>query len=170
VLAKRGAITESWWRKGSGGSDLSLRSELYTEDGFRQLVVAIEAMPTFFGSLGEFEDHGERGLVWETSVGTHGAVTEFAWVSSLGTPPWSSANVFSALLSVFAINGHIVNDFNDRPSALLRRTGNNLDLRSLEAPIRELIEPWPKYGVAPKYDGTNRLDRTNAPLIEMSFA
>jgi hypothetical protein len=37
--------------------------ELYTEDGFRQLVVAIEAMPTFFGSLGEFEDHGERGLV-----------------------------------------------------------------------------------------------------------
>jgi hypothetical protein len=37
--------------------------ELYTEDGFRQLVVAIEAMPTFFGSLGEFEDHGERDLV-----------------------------------------------------------------------------------------------------------
>jgi hypothetical protein len=49
------------------GSGLSLRSddldsigELYTEDDFRQLVVAIEAMPTSFGSLGELEDHGER--------------------------------------------------------------------------------------------------------------
>ena len=56
--------------KGSGGSGLSLRSdnfdsvgELYPEDNFRQLVVAIEAPPTFFGSLGELEDHGERGLV-----------------------------------------------------------------------------------------------------------
>jgi hypothetical protein len=38
-------------------------SELYTEDDFRQLVVAIEATPTFFGSLGELEDHGERGFV-----------------------------------------------------------------------------------------------------------
>jgi len=54
----------------SGGSDLSLRSdnldsvgELYTEDNFRQLVVAIEATPTFFGSLSELENHGERGLV-----------------------------------------------------------------------------------------------------------
>jgi len=49
---------------------LSLRSdnfdfvrEVYTEDDFRQLVVAIEATPTFFGSLGELEDHGERSLV-----------------------------------------------------------------------------------------------------------
>ena len=33
--------------------------ELYTEDDFRQLVVAIEATPAFFGSLGELEDHGE---------------------------------------------------------------------------------------------------------------
>ena len=45
---------------------LSLRSdnldsidELYTEDDFRQRVVAIEATPTSFGSLGELEDHGE---------------------------------------------------------------------------------------------------------------
>jgi hypothetical protein len=53
---------------------LSLRSdnldsiaELYTEDDFRQLVVAIEATPTSFGSLGQLqlEDHGERGLVRE---------------------------------------------------------------------------------------------------------
>jgi len=67
--------------EGSGGSGLSLRSdnldsiaELYTEDDFRQLVVAIEATPTSFGSLGELEDHGERGLVRETSFGAHGAV------------------------------------------------------------------------------------------------
>src|SRR5262249_3376313 len=67
-------------KKGSGGGDLSLRSdnldsvgELYTEDDFRQLVVAIEATPTFFGSLGELEDHGERSLAWETSFGAHGA-------------------------------------------------------------------------------------------------
>jgi len=56
--------------KGSGGSGLSLRSdnlhsvgELYPEDDFRQLVVAIEATPISFGSLSELEDHGERGLV-----------------------------------------------------------------------------------------------------------
>jgi hypothetical protein len=54
---------------------LSLRSdnldsiaELYTEDDFRQLVVAIEATPTSFGSLGELEDHGERGLVRERDI------------------------------------------------------------------------------------------------------
>ena len=35
-------------------------AELYTEDDFRQLVVAIEATPTSFVSLGELEDHGER--------------------------------------------------------------------------------------------------------------
>jgi hypothetical protein len=49
-------------------------AELYTEDDFRQLVVAIEATPTSFGSLCELEDHGERGLVRETSFGAHGAV------------------------------------------------------------------------------------------------
>jgi hypothetical protein len=54
---------------GSAGGDLSLRCdnldsvvELYTEDDFRQLVVAIEATPAFFGSLGELEGHGERRL------------------------------------------------------------------------------------------------------------
>ena len=49
--------------------DLDSVGELYTEDDFRQLVVAIEATPTFFGSLGELEDHGERSLVRETSLG-----------------------------------------------------------------------------------------------------
>ena len=50
----------------SGGSGLSLRSddldsvvELYTEDDFRQLVVAAEAMPTFLGGLCELEDHAQ---------------------------------------------------------------------------------------------------------------
>ena len=49
---------------------MSLRSdnldsvdELYTQDNFRQLVVAIEAPPAFFGDLGEFEDQGQRSLV-----------------------------------------------------------------------------------------------------------
>jgi hypothetical protein len=57
------------WRKGSGGSDLSLRSDnldsvskLYTEDDFRQLVAAIEATPTFFGSRGELEDLASAGV------------------------------------------------------------------------------------------------------------
>src|SRR5262249_47375187 len=69
--------------EGSGGSGLSLRSdnldsvgELYTEDDFRQLVVAIESTPVFLGSLGELEDHGERGLVRETSLGAHRAVAD----------------------------------------------------------------------------------------------
>src|SRR5690242_16091527 len=56
---------------GSGGSGLSLRSddldtvcELYAEDEFRQLVVAVEAAPTgLLGILGELEDHRQRRLV-----------------------------------------------------------------------------------------------------------
>ena len=67
--------------EGSGGSGLSLRSddldsvgELYTEDDFRQLVVAVEATPAVLGGLGELEDHGERGLVRKTSLGAHRAV------------------------------------------------------------------------------------------------
>src|SRR5215211_2337420 len=78
-----GAIAESWCRKGSGGSGLSLRSddldsvgELYSEDNFRQLVVTVEAAPAFLGGLGELEDHGECGLVGETSLGAHGAVAD----------------------------------------------------------------------------------------------
>ena len=62
---------------------MSLRSdnldsvgELYTEDDFRQLVVAIEATPAFLGGLGELEDHGERGVVRETSLGAHRAVAD----------------------------------------------------------------------------------------------
>ena len=48
--------------------------EPYTENYFRQLVVAIEAAPAFLGCLGEFEDHGERSLVRKTSLGAHRAV------------------------------------------------------------------------------------------------
>ncbi len=58
--------------RGSGGSGLSLRSddldsvfELYTEDDFRQQVVAAQTIPTFLGGLCQLEDHGEGGLVGE---------------------------------------------------------------------------------------------------------
>lgn len=54
--------------------DLDSVGKLYTEDQFRQLVVAVEVTPAFLGGLGQLEDHGERSLVGETSLGTHGAV------------------------------------------------------------------------------------------------
>jgi hypothetical protein len=48
---------------------LSLRSdnldsvgELYTKNDFRQLVVAIEATPTFLGGLGERDARTRRGV------------------------------------------------------------------------------------------------------------
>jgi len=56
--------------------DLDSVGELYTKDDFRQLIVTIEATPAFLGGLGELEDHGERGLVRETSFASHGAVTD----------------------------------------------------------------------------------------------
>ena len=62
---------------------MSLRSddfdsvgELYTEDEFRQLAVAVEATPAFLCGLGELEDHGECGLVGETSLGADCAVAD----------------------------------------------------------------------------------------------
>jgi hypothetical protein len=56
--------------------DLDSVGELYTENDFRQLVVAIKAVPAFFGGLGKFEDHGEGSLVRETSLGAHRAVAD----------------------------------------------------------------------------------------------
>src|SRR3984893_12875246 len=56
--------------------DLNSVGEPYTENYFRQLVVAIEARPTFLGLLGQLEDHGERGLVRETSFGAHCSVAD----------------------------------------------------------------------------------------------
>jgi hypothetical protein len=53
--------------------DLDSVSELYTENDFRQLVVTIETTPAFLGGLGKFEDHGKRGLVRKTSLGSHPA-------------------------------------------------------------------------------------------------
>jgi hypothetical protein len=38
-------------------------SELYFQDEFRQLVVAVETAPAFLGCLRELEDHRERRLV-----------------------------------------------------------------------------------------------------------
>src|SRR6266481_5740482 len=67
---------------GSGGSGLSLRSddldsvgEPYTEDDFRQLVVTVETAPASLSGLCKLEDHDQRGLVRETSLRAHGAVT-----------------------------------------------------------------------------------------------
>jgi len=78
---RRGATAKSWWRKGSSGSDLSLRSdnldsvsELYTEDDLRQLVVAIEATPTFFASLGELEELASAVLFKRHPLGAAGTV------------------------------------------------------------------------------------------------
>jgi hypothetical protein len=69
--------------EGAGGSGLSLRfadlnsvGEPSTENYFRQLVVAIEATPAFLGGLGQLEDHGERGLVRETSFGAPCSVAD----------------------------------------------------------------------------------------------
>jgi hypothetical protein len=39
------------------------------------LVVTIEATPAFFGGFGELEDHSECGLVRETSLCAHRAMT-----------------------------------------------------------------------------------------------
>ena len=46
--------------------------ELYTDDQLGQLVVSVEAAPTVLCPLGELEDHGERRLVGEASLGSHG--------------------------------------------------------------------------------------------------
>jgi hypothetical protein len=54
--------------------DLNSVGELYSKDDFRQLVIAIETTPAFFGGLSELEDHRQRGLVRETSLGSHGPV------------------------------------------------------------------------------------------------
>jgi hypothetical protein len=56
--------------------DFDSVGELYTEDDFGQLVVAIEATPASLGGFAELEDHGERGLVGKTSLGTHRAVAD----------------------------------------------------------------------------------------------
>jgi hypothetical protein len=54
--------------------NLNSVSEPYTQYDFRQLAVAVEPSPTFLGSLDEFEQHRERGLIREASLGSHRAV------------------------------------------------------------------------------------------------
>src|SRR6266700_6873487 len=68
-------------RPGSGGSGLSLRSddldsvgELYTEDNFRQLVMAAQTIPTFLCGLCQLVDHSESGLVGKTSPRSDGSM------------------------------------------------------------------------------------------------
>jgi hypothetical protein len=56
----------------------------YSKDDFRQLVIAIETPPAFFGGLSELEDHRQRGLVRETSLGSHGAGFNVSHVANRG--------------------------------------------------------------------------------------
>ena len=49
--------------------------ELYADDQLGQLVVSVETAPSVLCRLGEFEDHGERRLVGEASLGSHGTVS-----------------------------------------------------------------------------------------------
>ena len=49
--------------------------ELYADDRLGQPAVSVEAAPTVLCRLGEFEDHGERRLVGEASLGSHGTVS-----------------------------------------------------------------------------------------------
>jgi hypothetical protein len=51
-------------------------SAIYTQNDFRQLVVAIEATPARLGGLGKIEDHGERRLVLRTLLLAHGPVAD----------------------------------------------------------------------------------------------
>jgi hypothetical protein len=94
---------------------LSLRSdnldsvgELYTEDNFGQLVVTIEATPASLGGLGELEDHGERGLVREASLGAHLQLASYGvgfhsyTEAHLGTDNELVRNILLALLASLA--------------------------------------------------------------------
>jgi len=55
-------------RRGRSGDDLYSVDELHTCDQLWQLVVAVEAAPTFLRGLNELEHHGERGLVREAAL------------------------------------------------------------------------------------------------------
>ena len=50
-------------RRGRIADHLDPVSELDTLDQFWQLVMAVDAAPTFLGAFDKLEDHGERGLV-----------------------------------------------------------------------------------------------------------
>src|SRR3977135_3377267 len=94
------AIIESWCRKGSGGSGLSLRfddfnsvGEPYTENYFRQLVVAIEATPAFLGGLPQLGSWRARScsrdILWSALFGGGPSRMSFRW-------GWSFADASSA--------------------------------------------------------------------------
>jgi hypothetical protein len=55
--------------------DFDTVGELYTENNFRQLDMAVEPAPALFGRFGELEDHGEGGLVRQAALGAHSSVT-----------------------------------------------------------------------------------------------
>src|ERR1700750_117298 len=56
------------------GDDLDPVVECHTKNEFWQLVVAIETAPAFLCALDQFEDHGERGPVRQTTLRSDGAV------------------------------------------------------------------------------------------------
>ena len=57
------------------GDDLDSVGEHHTCDQLWQLVVAVEAAPTFLRGLDELEDHRERGLVREAALRSDRAVS-----------------------------------------------------------------------------------------------
>jgi len=66
ALAAFDAFVESW------GVKYDKAAECLIKD---REAVTIETAPTSLGSFREFEDHGQRGLVRETTFRAHGAVT-----------------------------------------------------------------------------------------------
>ena len=117
---------ESWCRFRSGGGLRLLPDgfdsvdELYADDQLGQLVVSVEAAPTVLCRLGEFEDHGERRLVGEASLGSHGTAgltrTGFSTTADAPCPCGQSDRV--------SAQGFRRNDWHcgsTSPAALVRR-------------------------------------------------
>ena len=63
-------------RRGRIADDLDPVSELHTLDQFWQLVMAVDAAPTFLRAIDKLEDHGERSLVRQTAFRPDGAVPD----------------------------------------------------------------------------------------------
>jgi len=56
--------------------DLNPVVELYSQDDFRQEVVAFETTPALLGSLSKLEDHCQCGVVGETTLRSSRAMTD----------------------------------------------------------------------------------------------
>ena len=69
------------------GDDLDSVGEHHTCDQLWQLVVAVEAAPTFLRGLDELEDHRERGVVREAALRADRAVSHRGERLSIGFVP-----------------------------------------------------------------------------------